>query len=91
MKAGWELPATLAGVAGALTVFAFAPFGMPLLALVTLAVLMLMWQRAPGAWAAARVGYAFGLGLFGAGASWVYVALQPGVRREPPRDPRFSL
>ena len=35
----------------------------------------MLWQRAPSARAAAAIGFAFGLGLFGAGASWVFIAL----------------
>jgi apolipoprotein N-acyltransferase len=58
-----------------MTVFAFAPFGFALLGFGTLAALFLLWQDAPGWRAAAWLGFWFGVGLFGAGASWVYVAL----------------
>jgi apolipoprotein N-acyltransferase len=61
-------------VAGAATVLAFAPFGFFPLALLTFAVLVHFWTGATprGAfWS----GYAFGLGLFSAGVSWVYVSL----------------
>ena len=61
--------------AGAATVFGFAPFGLSLLPVVTLAFLFAMWQDAATPRAAAASGFAFGLGLFLAGASWVYVAL----------------
>ncbi|HEV8501243.1 MAG TPA: apolipoprotein N-acyltransferase [Casimicrobiaceae bacterium] len=63
-------------VLGALCVLAFAPFAMPLLAIACAAALFSMWLAAPRARDAAQSGYAFGLGLFGAGASWVYIALQ---------------
>lgn len=76
MKSGWAVPCALSLCAGVVTVLAFAPFNLPLLSLVTLACLFLLEQHAASPWAAARIGYAFGLGLFGAGASWVYVALQ---------------
>jgi apolipoprotein N-acyltransferase len=66
----------LALLAGAATVFAFAPFGAALLPFVTLGGLLLLWQRAETARAAAWAGWAFGFGLFGAGASWVYIALE---------------
>ena len=61
-------------VAGALSVAAFAPLGVYPLLIATAAVLIHYWVPAtPGA--AARSGFAFGLGLFGAGVSWIYVSL----------------
>jgi apolipoprotein N-acyltransferase len=59
---------------GIATTFAFAPFGLSALALVTVGALFLCWQRSPPREAAA-IGFAFGLGLFSAGVSWVYIAL----------------
>jgi apolipoprotein N-acyltransferase len=71
-----DLPSlALALAAGAASVFAFAPFEATLLPVVTLALLFLAWQAAASARAAAWLGFAFGAGLFGAGVSWVYVAL----------------
>ncbi|HVP86561.1 MAG TPA: apolipoprotein N-acyltransferase [Casimicrobiaceae bacterium] len=64
--------ALLLGVA---TVLGFAPFGFSELTVLTLAALFLFWRQAQSARAAAWIGYAFGAGLFGAGASWVYIAL----------------
>lgn len=61
---------------GALCVLAFAPFAMPLMSIACAAVLFSWWLEAPRARAAAQTGFAFGLGLFGAGASWVYIALK---------------
>jgi apolipoprotein N-acyltransferase len=55
-------------------VLAFAPFELHPLAFLTLALLVHLWMHAPPrrcAW----LGYWFGLGLFGAGVSWVYVSL----------------
>jgi apolipoprotein N-acyltransferase len=69
------LPAAAAGLLGAATVFGFAPFGLSALPVFTLAGLFFLWQRAASPRAAAGIGFAFGIGLFGAGASWVYVAL----------------
>lgn len=61
-------------VAGAVLVAAFAPFGLFPLAFLAPAVLFHYWSRAtPGQ--SAWLGYLFGLGLFGAGASWVYVSI----------------
>ena len=70
-----SLPAWFAFAAGAATVFGFAPLGAALLPLVTLALLFVLWQDAPTSRAAARTGFAFGVGLFGAGVSWVYIAI----------------
>jgi apolipoprotein N-acyltransferase len=70
------MPLLIAAAAGACTVFAFAPFAMSGVALATLAVLAWQWQRAPSPRDAAWVGFAFGLGLFGAGTSWLYIALE---------------
>jgi apolipoprotein N-acyltransferase len=65
----------LAAAAGALSVLAFAPFGWSGVIFVTLAVLQWRWQRAVSAREAAWDGFAFGAGLFGAGSSWLTVAL----------------
>ncbi len=59
---------------GAATVLAFAPFSLQPVAFFTLAWLIHLWMHAPPrrcAW----IGFLFGLGLFGAGVSWVYVSL----------------
>ena len=59
---------------GAATVLAFAPFSLQPVAFFTLAWLIHLWIHAPPrrcAW----TGFLFGLGLFGAGVSWVYVSL----------------
>lgn len=69
------LSLALAAAAGACTVFAFAPFGVSGLVFVTLALLFWQWQRAEVPGDAAWLGFAFGLGLFGAGASWLTIAL----------------
>jgi apolipoprotein N-acyltransferase len=66
----------LALVAGAASVFAYAPFRVAGLTVVTLGVLLGLWQRAARARDAAWLGFAFGAGLFGAGVSWIYVALE---------------
>jgi apolipoprotein N-acyltransferase len=61
--------------AGALTVAAFAPLALFPLPFLTLAGLLLVWRRAATPQAALWTGFAFGAGLFGVGASWVYVSL----------------
>ena len=75
MKAAGALPLSLALAAGAATVFGFAPFALWALPIVTLASILLLWQSAASARAAAWIGFAFGAGLFGVGASWVFIAL----------------
>ena len=69
------LPLAAAAAAGAATVFGFAPFGVAFLPVLTLALLFALWQTATPRAAAAQ-GFAFGLALFGTGASWVYIALE---------------
>ena len=61
--------------AGALCVFAFAPFYAWPVAIVSLAVLFATWALAGSPRQAWLSGYAFGLGEFLAGVSWVYVSL----------------
>lgn len=69
-------PATGAALLlGIASVFGFAPFGAWGVSLLTLSGLFALWQRAATPRAAAWLGYAYGIGLFGAGASWTYVAL----------------
>jgi apolipoprotein N-acyltransferase len=69
------LPAFAALLLGIVTVFGFAPFGASALPLLTLGGLFLLWHQCASPRTAAGIGFAFGLGLFGAGVSWVYVAL----------------
>jgi len=65
----------LALLSGTLCVFGFAPFGIHVLPIVALAVLFALWLRAASAREAARLGFAFGLGLFYAGIGWIYIAM----------------
>ncbi len=69
------LGAIVALLLGAATVFSFAPFGVSALPALTIAGLFALWQYAPSPRRALALGFAFGLGLFAAGVSWVYVAL----------------
>ncbi len=71
--AGWRGDA-LALAAGALLPAAFAPLGLWPLAVAAPAVLWLAWLDAPPGRALWR-GWLFGLGLFGVGVSWVFVAI----------------
>ncbi|HEY1325843.1 MAG TPA: apolipoprotein N-acyltransferase [Casimicrobiaceae bacterium] len=83
MTAARALAWALAAAAGALSVLGYAPFGIPALPLVALAVLFASWNAAATPRAAAAQGFAFGLGLFGAGVSWVFIALS-GFGEMPP-------
>jgi apolipoprotein N-acyltransferase len=65
----------LAVLAGILTVAGFAPWGIFPLPIFTLALLFWLWNQAKTAAHAAAIGFAFGLGLFGAGIGWIYIAL----------------
>jgi apolipoprotein N-acyltransferase len=73
-RANWKRPA-VAFALGAGTVAGFAPFELFPLPLITLAWLLRLGERAATPAAAFRVGFWFGLGLFLAGVSWVYVSL----------------
>ncbi len=59
---------------GAAATLSFAPLGAWPLGLATLAGLALLWHQATPR-AAALTGFAFGLGLYGSGVSWVYISM----------------
>ena len=65
---------TIALLAGAAMPLAFAPFNYYPIALLSVSLLFLTWQGIDEKQAAIR-GFLFGLGLFGIGVSWVYVAI----------------
>jgi apolipoprotein N-acyltransferase len=69
------MPHAAAFVAGAAAVLGFSPVDFFPATLIALAVLVHLWVRAPSPHAAFRLGFFFGLGLYGAGVSWVYVSL----------------
>ena len=68
------LPGLLALLAGALLPLAFAPLNLLPLAFLAPAVLFRLWLAATPRQAAWQ-GFLFGLGQFGVGVSWVYVAI----------------
>jgi apolipoprotein N-acyltransferase len=76
MTTARALALAMAAVAGVVTVVGFAPFGVAHLPILTLSLLFALWNGASSPRAAAETGFAFGLGLFGAGTSWVYIALE---------------
>ncbi len=61
-------------LAGAGLVLSFAPFAYYPLAIIFTAILFYFWSKVTPA-RAAWLGFVFGLGQFGAGASWVYVSI----------------
>ena len=67
--------AVLPFLLGAFTVLAYAPFHFYFVPLLTLGWLFYLWQHAGSRRAASLIGFAFGLGLFGVGVSWVYVSM----------------
>jgi apolipoprotein N-acyltransferase len=72
--ARWK-PLAGAFALGVATVGAFAPFELFLLPVVTLAWLLRLGERSRAPRPAFALGFAFGLGFFLAGVSWVYVSL----------------
>jgi apolipoprotein N-acyltransferase len=64
-----------AALLGAVTVLAFAPFGLAPIAPLGLAMLSLAWMRARRARTAAAIGYAYGVGLYATGVHWLYISL----------------
>ena len=68
-------PYPKAFLAGAIAVFGFAPFDIFPLPVLALSVLFWLWSRAERPAQAAWLGFAFGMGLFCTGISWIYVAL----------------
>ena len=62
-------------VAGVAHAFSFAPFDWPALQLAALATLIGLAQRQTSWQRAAGTGFAFGLGWFGVGVSWVYISM----------------
>ena len=67
---------TVAALAlGAAHAMSFAPWNLPWLQLLAAAGLFVAAEAAGGARRAALAGFAFGLGWFGVGVSWVYVSM----------------
>ncbi|MHB1359889.1 MAG: apolipoprotein N-acyltransferase [Rhodocyclaceae bacterium] len=68
-------PIFLAVLLGSVSVAGFAPLELFPLPILALAGLMLLWRAAPTPRGAALLGFAWGLGFFLTGVSWVYVSL----------------
>ena len=67
--------AAVPAIAGAACVLGFAPFYFWPVPIAALALLFASWERAATPRRAALAGFAFGLGYFLVGVSWVYVSL----------------
>jgi apolipoprotein N-acyltransferase len=65
----------LAALGGGVAAAGFAPLGIFPLPILSLALLFWLWGQAASPRISAWVGFSFGLGLFGAGVGWIYVAL----------------
>lgn len=70
---GWK-GSLLALLAGAMMPLAFAPFYFYPVAVLSLILLFVSWQQITPKQAAWR-GWLFGLGMFGVGVSWIFVAI----------------
>ena len=60
---------------GAVTVLGFAPFYLFPVPVITLALLFYFWRKCATPRQAAFLGFSFGMGMFGAGVTWLYVSL----------------
>jgi apolipoprotein N-acyltransferase len=69
-------PRVAALLAGAVLTAAFAPYDHWWLAVLCPAVLMWLWTRADSPAEGARLGFAFGLGLYALGTWWLYISIR---------------
>lgn len=60
---------------GAFTVLGFAPFYLFPIPVLTLALLCYFWRKSATPLHAALLGFSFGMGMFSAGVTWIYVSL----------------
>jgi apolipoprotein N-acyltransferase len=70
-----KFPYIIALTLGALAVTGYAPIYLYPAPIVTLAGLFYLWHKAESPGQSLRIGYAYGLGMFGAGVSWIYISL----------------
>lgn len=69
-----RFPQSVAFLAGAMAVLAFAPFALSSLAILSLALLFGLWQSATPK-QAFKQGWLFGLGFMGFGVSWLHISI----------------
>ncbi len=60
---------------GAFAVLGFAPYYLFITPVVALVGLFYLWEKAPSAFAAFKLGFQFGLGLYVVGIYWIYISL----------------
>ena len=60
---------------GILTVLGFAPFYFFPVPVITIACLFYFWRKSASPKQAALLGFCFGMGMFGAGVTWIYISL----------------
>jgi len=65
----------IAFFAGAACVLGFAPFAIYPLSVLALAALFYLWRNIESPADSAKIGFAFGLGLFCVGIGWLYIAM----------------
>src|SRR5580765_7192981 len=65
----------LAAIIGAINVFAFAPFGLWPIQLLTLALFVFCLMRVPTIKHGALLGWAYGFGWVAYGVHWIYISL----------------
>ena len=70
-----RLQSAISFLIGALTVLGFAPFYLFPIPVFTVAVLCHFWRTSASPRQAALLGFFFGMGLFSAGVTWLYVSL----------------
>ncbi|MEO7320101.1 MAG: apolipoprotein N-acyltransferase [Nitrosospira sp.] len=66
---------TVSFLIGAVTVLGFAPFYLFPIPILTLALLCHFWRKSSTPRVAALLGFFFGMGMFSAGVTWLYVCL----------------
>ena len=65
----------LASVLGALAVLGFAPFYIFPAPIIALVGLIILWAKTESAKTRFKLGFCFGLGLYGVGIYWIYISL----------------
>jgi apolipoprotein N-acyltransferase len=70
-----RLQLAISFLTGASTVLGFAPFYLFPIPVFSVALLCHFWRASESPWHAALLGFLFGMGLFSAGVTWLYVSL----------------